>query len=433
MGVLLSYSLACSIVAVLLFPVLHQIVNRSTSFRFNRYALLSGLFLILALPLMLKSVVATVSPNHAVVDIAISEIVKNENIGNGNITPLSDDNRWMFAAFIIYFAGIMVFFLRELLAYVRLFRLVAHSEKTRYDRLVICRLGDSEIAPFSWGRYIFLHDAELEKGEDCILLHEKAHTTKRHWIDILLADTICIVLWYNPLLWLTRRLIKLNHEFEADSAVVRSGIKAYDYQRLLVVKAIGKSAMPISNSFAADKRSFRKRVLIMGKKRSSKRTMLIAVFAIPALIFAGLAIAAPASARLLDRISDYNPEREVLTEMDIPIKEPAVSIIEPYSSATEEPDTIVEIPSPLEDQTFLAEIIKLSMETIQIDKDTKVNIEIAVDEDGRIKNVTADNPDGAHLAAAIDQNLNSIKFEQTIYNGKPIEMHFNIPVNIKKK
>ncbi len=433
MGVLLSYSLACSIVAVLLFPVLHQIVNRSTSFRFNRFALLSGLFLILALPLMLKSVVVSVSPNHAVVDIAISEIVKNENIGNGNITPLSDDNRWMFAAFIIYFAGIMVFFLRELVAYVRLFRLVAHSEKTRYDRLVICRLGDSEIAPFSWGRYIFLHDAELEKGEDCILLHEKAHTTKRHWIDILLADTICIVLWYNPLLWLTRRLIKLNHEFEADSAVVRSGIKAYDYQRLLVVKAIGKSAMPISNSFAADKRSFRKRVLIMGKKRSSKRTMLIAVFAIPALIFAGLAIAAPASARLLDRISDYNPESEVLTEMNIPIQEPAVSIIEPYSSATEEPDTIVEIPSPLEDQTFLAEIIKLSMETIQIDKDTKVNIEIAVDEDGRIKNVTADNPDGAHLAAAIDQNLSSIKFEQTIYNGKSIEMHFNIPVNIKKK
>ena len=37
---------------------------------------------------------------------------------------------------------------------------------------------------------------------------------------------------------MTRQLIKLNHEFEADEAVISSGMETYDYQRLLVVKAM---------------------------------------------------------------------------------------------------------------------------------------------------------------------------------------------------
>ena len=71
------------------------------------------------------------------------------------------------------------------------------------------------------------------------------------------------------------------------------------------------------------------------------------------------------------------------------------------------------------------------METIKPDKNTKVNIEIVVDKDGRVKDVSTNNPDGAQLVAAIDRQLNGIKFEQMTDDGQPVEVRFNIPVSFK--
>ena len=50
MGALLSYSLAVSVVILLLFPILWQIVNRCTSFRFNRASIIGGMVLSLVIP-----------------------------------------------------------------------------------------------------------------------------------------------------------------------------------------------------------------------------------------------------------------------------------------------------------------------------------------------------------------------------------------------
>lgn len=50
MGGLLSYSLTVSVIILVLYPVLYQIINRNRYFLFNRIVLLSGLLLSLALP-----------------------------------------------------------------------------------------------------------------------------------------------------------------------------------------------------------------------------------------------------------------------------------------------------------------------------------------------------------------------------------------------
>ncbi len=58
--------------------------------------------------------------------------------------------------------------------------------------------------------------------------------------------------------------MKLNHEFEADAAVISSGIAVSEYQHLLIAKAVGNRAMPLAASFATNSRNFRKRVLLIG-------------------------------------------------------------------------------------------------------------------------------------------------------------------------
>lgn len=45
MGEILSYSLSVSLIVMVLFPVMHLIVNHSTYFRFNRIVILGGFML----------------------------------------------------------------------------------------------------------------------------------------------------------------------------------------------------------------------------------------------------------------------------------------------------------------------------------------------------------------------------------------------------
>lgn len=434
MGGLLSYSLSVSVIILVLYPVLHQIIYRSRHFRFNRLAVITGLLLSLALPCILDSTLISL-PSESVATNVNSVMNMNSLLSEMQATNIENDSTtnflWLSIVLIVYLSGIVVLSFREIISFIRLFRMIAVSEKKRIDGVTICRIEDDVIAPFSWGNYIFMHDTELDNSS-CIYIHEKAHTDQRHWIDVLFADLFCILLWYNPFAWMTRQLMKLNHEFEADEAVINSGIETYDYQRLLVVKAMGNRSIPIANSFAADKRSFRKRVLIMSKRRPSRKTMLIALCAIPAVALAGTALSMPGPSRILSEISGYSLREELLSGETQSVSTPQDLIIESEPTNTES-ETHTVIPSPFEDQKPLADIIRFSVETIQPDKDTKVNINIVVDENGRVKDVTADTPDGAEVAAAISRNFNGVRLEQIVDNGHPVEVHFVVPVHLKKK
>ena len=434
MGGLLSYSLTVSVIILVLYPVLYQIINRNRYFLFNRIVLLSGLLLSLALPCIYHAIPASLSFASAAVNLdsiinmgSTQSVTPAINMANNSATTYP----WLPIVFIVYLSGIFVLSCREIISFLRLFRMIVVCEKKRINGLTICRITDNVTAPFSWGNYIFLYDTEYDVSS-CIYIHEKTHTERRHWIDILLADLFCILLWYNPFAWMTRKLMKLNHEFEADDAVVSSGINTHDYQRLLVVRAMGNRSIPIANNFAADKRNFRKRILIMSKKRSSKKTMLLVLCSIPAVALAGTVLSMPVTSRFLSEISDYSFRKEPLSVEKLKRVEAQDLRIE--SEATKpETETSTVIPSPFEDQEPLAEIIRLSVKTIQPDKDTKVNIAIVVDEDGRVKDVSSDNPDGAQVTAAISQKFNGVRLEHITDNGRPIEVHFTVPVQIKKQ
>ena len=234
MGGLLSYSLSVSVIILVLYPVLHQIINRSHYFRFNRLAIITGLLLSLALPCVLNATIISLPSVPDVVN--LDSIIKtdstlSETPATGEPSDSTTTLPWLSIVLLVYLSGIVVLFFWEIISFLRLFRMIAVSEKKRIDGVTVCRISDNDIAPLSWGNYIFLHYTEFDNSS-CIYIHEKAHTDRLHWIDVLFADLFCIILWYNPFAWMTRQLMKLNHEFEADEAVISSGIGTYDYQRL---------------------------------------------------------------------------------------------------------------------------------------------------------------------------------------------------------
>ena len=91
-----------------------------------------------------------------------------------------------------------------------------------------------------------------------------------HSADLLLTDLCGCLQWFNPAMWLLRRELRDIHEYEADEAVISSGIDAKSYQLLLIRKAVGGRWYSIANSFNHSK--LKNRITMMLRKKSSRWT-----------------------------------------------------------------------------------------------------------------------------------------------------------------
>jgi len=68
-----------------------------------------------------------------------------------------------------------------------------------------------------------------------------AHVTQKHTIDVLILEMLQILFWFNPLFFLLKKAVQLNHEFLADDKVISSHNNISRYQYLLLNKAAWKN------------------------------------------------------------------------------------------------------------------------------------------------------------------------------------------------
>lgn len=424
MNTLFSLSLSASLLVVMLYPVFHIMVNRCRSFRFNRLLLLCGIALIVIAPIVLTNKPATyVTPSNTLIQtntIPSLAVSASDAVRPTTETTLFELLPWIIG---LYLAGVLVLFARQIISYARLWRIISNSEKQQMRGYVLCRHKSMGIAPFSWGRFIVLPDSENEQS---ILIHEQAHTFKRHWIDVSIADFFCIFMWYNPFAWMLKNLIKLNHEYEADAEVIDSDIDVLSYQRLLIAKAVGNRTLHIANNFAMSKKDFRRRVLTMSQSKSSKGIKWIAATILPALAIAAYADTTPWSVAVHNAISSCKfpstaqPNSELVTE-------PSVE----KSIPEEMPATLItkRIPSPLTDPNPLIKQFEMSMELA--DKDLipdKILVRIQADEEGNIVSATTDHDDNPEVRVAVERATNQIVFEVVKDGDRPISTRFALPI-----
>ena len=88
-------------------------------------------------------------------------------------------------------------------------------------------------------------------------------------------------------MWLLRRELRAIHEYEADEAVLRSGVDAREYQMLLIRKAAGRRWCSVANSFNHSK--LKNRITMMLRKKSSRWNYARALVFLPLV---GLALGA---------------------------------------------------------------------------------------------------------------------------------------------
>ncbi|MDE0184791.1 MAG: redoxin domain-containing protein [Candidatus Poribacteria bacterium] len=110
--------------------------------------------------------------------------------------------------------------------------------------------------PMTWGiiRPQVLIPADAENWpinrQRAVLLHELAHVQRWDWVTQTLAHISCAVYWFNPLVWMADRRMRLERERACDDHVLIGGYRATDYAEHLLEIA-RKSRLSYSTARAA--------------------------------------------------------------------------------------------------------------------------------------------------------------------------------------
>ena len=316
MGAFIVYLIKSSLLLAMLVSLFMLFMSRETFHKLNRYLLLCIVVVSLVLPFVnvgmstpLQGVfdfiengdrvaevgapVVDVLPMYETTEqpVAMADAVPAMDVapvpieGKGSAAPL-----WQIIVLAVYVLGVVLLVIRQLVMYVQLSRLIMRSRKATAEQYglddVKLRLHCGEEKPFSWFGWVVVSNNDMAEGAHEILTHEAAHVRAGHSWDIMLVDAVIIMQWFNPLAWIMKNTLKDIHEFEADEAVISSGVNAKQYQLLIIKKAVGARLYSIANSF--NHSLTKKRITMMCKEKSNKWSRAKALYILPVAAIAAL-------------------------------------------------------------------------------------------------------------------------------------------------
>lgn len=286
MGMFFIYSIKVAICLVAFYLFYKLLLSRDTFHAFNRATLLLLMLLSLVLPFVSLSIDEPTVVNNGMVQVEQLLVagVTGEDIQPASLTLVQ-------VLFMVYMVGVVVSVGREIVSLAGLYKLISGRDHVTIDNGIRIIVIDGDMAPFSWFNNIVISRSDYESGRREILIHEMAHISHHHSLDILLCNVLLIFQWFNPAVWLLRRELRNIHEYEADEAVLASGANAAEYQLLLIRKAVGERLFSMANNL--NHNSLKKRITMMLTKRSNPWNRVKVLLTVPVAAVAVVAFATP--------------------------------------------------------------------------------------------------------------------------------------------
>ena len=153
----------------------------------------------------------------------------------------------------IYIIGVGVMTLLFLIKLGKLVVLIARSPKEKRDGYTAVFTG-REQGSFSFLRYAIFPNKDVSPD---IVRHEMSHIAHHHSWDILFAEVMIILQWFNPFIYKYKKELQSLHEYQADRDVVATGVDKRDYMMLILQQCTAPDFSGMSNNFS----------LILTKKR----------------------------------------------------------------------------------------------------------------------------------------------------------------------
>ena len=142
---------------------------------------------------------------------------------------------------------------------------------------------------FSFFSYVFVNPSVTDIETKEIMNHELVHIRQKHWFDLVLVELLCMLQWFNPLVWIYIRFIRQNHEYLADEVALQRTSDPAIYRAALLNQIVGSPVVSLANSFnySLNKKRFNMmKNIISSPYRKMKILLILPVFAIVLYAFA---------------------------------------------------------------------------------------------------------------------------------------------------
>ena len=264
-------------------------------FKHLRYFLLASMLMVILIPLSNLKINFNLPINQSEnIEYALQpeEITpKTNEIVEKSLSPITYKQSLSLYQILIriYFLGLSVFTLRLLIHFITILQLYIISNKKRQDKNTLL-IHSTIKSPYSFFNWIFLPAGLSNKNDHFdILTHERIHASQYHSIDIILIELLSAVMWFNPLVWMMKKSIKLVHEYLADEGVLSTGIDKFEYQALLINQVAEERFICLSSSLNYS--LIKKRIIMMNKNQINKnsRLRILALIPIAIILFVGIA------------------------------------------------------------------------------------------------------------------------------------------------
>lgn len=321
MSIVFSFSLAVSITLLIAWGAYRFFCSQAERVSINRLTIIAIYFTSLLLPLTLL----LPSGSASAVSASASPVILQD------VVIVAENNRFDIWGLLltIWSAGTLVALILSAASVIRILAIIAGAEKREIDGRKVYITANTRIAPFSFGNIIVINHIDIEDQADIILSHEKGHVRFHHTHDMLLAQALVILCWYNPAAWLLRKELKSIHEYQADRYVLDMGNDMHDYQLFLIMKAARSSFPAIGNNL--NKSRLKKRIVMMQKSVSGSSSLRFGYAApLVAMVLAALLLASPkVGAALNSSASARFPESEPETVIKNPQPKPGTRFVSP--------------------------------------------------------------------------------------------------------
>jgi len=279
-----AYLLLSNIGLIALWLYYFLVLRRTTFFELNRWYLVGAIVFCLLVPFTYEFVSIK---SHAVNTVDQTEVFDIRATAASNIQIIQKDLKeagkdistyWPWLTF-VYFAISSVLLIRLLWSLLSVQYLSREATKEQYEGIKVYKT-DKVNQPLSLLKSIYVPASSLQIPEE-ILLHEKEHINKLHYFDLLLAELATIIFWFNPIVYLYKKSIRLNLEYLADRAAVRHGDEL-QYQSLLLSHALTGNYNSITTNFFST--PLKKRIDMMKRKNSNEWLRLSVLGVLPLVI-----------------------------------------------------------------------------------------------------------------------------------------------------
>ena len=281
---MIAYVIKSSLCLLIMFGLYWLLLRKEKTFIFNRYFLIFSIIISLVNPLISipinirndgvrEKIVAALNSSITSLDHKqdITSTVEyqlypeaeplKEGIASGfNIMQI---------LLILYVSGVILLLFRFIRNITFISRLRRFSEMNNYAGYRLALI-DQPINPYCFFNTIFVNKQDYLNNRISkeLLAHELKHIKQSHSIDVIFIEIVQIIYWFNPVLILYNRAIRINHEFLADNNVIRDTSDLKSYVDKLLNFVSHKSNIPLASGFIP---SLTKKRLIMLTKSESKK------------------------------------------------------------------------------------------------------------------------------------------------------------------